>query len=90
MPARVVVYTTDSCPYCTRARRLLAAKNVSFEEVDVTGDADRRRWLASATGRHTVPQVFINGVAVGGSDDLAGLNESGRLDQLLAAEPPAP
>jgi glutaredoxin 3 len=88
MPARVVVYTTDYCPYCTRAKRLLQSKNVLFEEIDVTGDTDKRRWLARVTSRQTVPQVFINGTPVGGSDDLMDLNRSGELDRLLAVESP--
>jgi len=89
MPARVKVYTADYCPYCTRAIRLLKSKRVDFEEIDVTDDTEKRRWLAKVTGRQTVPQVFINGASVGGSDDLVDLNHSGELDQLLAAEPSA-
>lgn len=86
MAPRVVVYTTDYCPYCVRAVHLLKSKRVPFEQVDVTGDTEKRRWLANVTGRHTVPQVFINETPVGGSDDLMDLNASGELDRLLAAD----
>jgi len=87
MPPRVVVYTTHSCPYCVRAVRLLASKNIAFEQVDITADAEMRRWLAETTGRHTVPQVFINGTPIGGCDDLVDLDRSGQLDRLLADTP---
>ncbi len=86
MPAEVKVYTADYCPYCTRAKKLLTSKKVAFEEIDVTNDTDKRKWLAKASGQHTVPQIFINGAPVGGSDDLAALNRSGQLDKLLATE----
>lgn len=87
MPAFVQVYTADYCPYCTRAIRLLQSKKVEFVKIDVTDDTDKRRWLAQVTGRQTVPQIFINNVPVGGSDDLIDLNQSGELDQLLAVSP---
>jgi glutaredoxin 3 len=87
MPPRVVVYTTRSCPYCIRAVRLLESKRIAFEQVDVTADTATRRWLAETTGRHTVPQVFINGTPIGGCDDLVDLDRSGQLDRLLAVEP---
>jgi glutaredoxin 3 len=82
MPS-VVVYLTRSCPYCVMAVRLLRSKHVPFEEVDVTSDPDKRAWLREATGRHTVPQVFIGGRPVGGFDDLAALERSGELDREL-------
>ena len=89
MPAEVVVYRTPICPYCIRAKMLLERKGVAFTEIDVTGDWDRRAWLAQVTGRRTVPQIFINGVSIGGFDDMALLERSGKLDSLLAAEPDA-
>ncbi len=87
MPARVEIYVTDYCPYCTRAKGLLKRKGVAFEEYDVSGDAARRAWLLEKTGQRTVPQIFINGVSVGGSDDIHRLDREGKLDSLLQANP---
>jgi glutaredoxin 3 len=82
--AEVIVYRTPFCGYCFRAQHLLESKGVPFEEVDVSGDPGKRRWLLDVTRQRTVPQVFINGKPVGGFDDLARLNRSGELDRLLA------
>lgn len=84
--ARVVVYTTPFCPYCHAAKRLLAAKGVSFEEIDVSADPGLRAQMTQrAGGRNTVPQIFIDETHVGGCDDLHALDRQGRLDALLAA-----
>ncbi len=84
MIAPVTVYTTSYCPYCDRAKALLRKRDVPFEEVDVTEDAGKRAWLVSASGgRRTVPQIFIDGKPVGGSDDLHALDRSGELEALL-------
>jgi glutaredoxin 3 len=80
----VTVYTTRVCAYCVAAKRLLAARGVTYDEVDVTGDDAKRTWLAETTGRKTVPQIFIADQAVGGYDELASLDRSGRLAELLA------
>jgi glutaredoxin 3 len=88
MPARVVVYTTTYCPYCVRATALLQRKGAAFSEVDVTGDDDMRHWLRKASGRGTVPQIFINDRPIGGFDDLAALEMSGALNDLLREDPP--
>ena len=88
MPANVEVYYTTYCSYCRRALRLLDQKGVDYASHDVTGNPERRRWLESATGRHTVPQIFINGHSVGGSDDIHELDANGQLDALLAEDPP--
>ncbi len=83
--AKVEVYSTQTCPYCVRAKSLLDAKDVDFQEIDVTGDDEARMALvAKAGGRRTVPQIFINGQSIGGYDDLRALEESGKLDQMLA------
>jgi glutaredoxin 3 len=82
--AEVIVYRTQFCPYCVRAKSLLESKGVAFTEVDVSDDPGKRKWLLDATRQRTVPQVFINGKPVGGFDDLARLNRSGELDRLLA------
>ncbi len=84
MAAQVDLYRTPYCSYCVRAARLLRDKGVVFREIDVSGDLARRRWLAEVTGRHTVPQIFVNGRPIGGYDDLAALERHGRLDALLA------
>jgi glutaredoxin 3 len=82
--ADVVIYQTQFCPYCVRAKHLLESKGVPFKEVDVSDDPGKRKWLVDVTRQRTVPQVFINGKPVGGFDDLARLNRSGELDRLLA------
>lgn len=84
MSATVLIYLTDWCPYCHRAKALLTKKNVSFTEVDVDDRPDLRSWLRSASGQTTVPQVFINGQSVGGSSELDALDRRGKLDGLLA------
>lgn len=81
----VEIYTTPTCPYCHAAKRLLTRKGVAFTEIDVSRDpALRAAMTKRAGGRMTVPQIFIGGVAVGGSDDLHDLDEARRLDMMLA------
>ena len=84
MPA-IKVYTTRACPYCVLAKRLLSKRGLPYEEVDVTGDDAKRGWLVEATGRKTVPQIFIGEKAIGGFDDLSALDASGRLQEMIAA-----
>ena len=80
----VVIYTTMWCPYCHRAKRLLAEKGVAFREIDVTYDqAKRAEMSARADGRTSVPQIFIRNEPIGGSDELAALEDQGKLDRLL-------
>ncbi len=88
MAAEVKMYGTRWCPYCVRARLLLDEKGVPYEDIRVDGDWDARRWLMEASGRHTVPQIFINGTPIGGFDELYALERTGKLDALLA-EPAA-
>ena len=84
MSAKVEIYTKMFCGYCVRAKRLLQSKGVEFTEYDITMDAARRDEMrARAPGARTVPQVFIDEVAIGGSDDLAALEREGKLDSLL-------
>ena len=81
----VIIYTTPFCGYCLAAKRLLSAKGVAFEEVDVSADPARRaEMIQRAMGRRTVPQIFIGGESVGGFDDIAALDGAGKLDRLLA------
>lgn len=83
--ARVEIYTKAFCHYCARAKRLLADKGADFEEYDITMSGPKRaEMLARANGGSTVPQIFIDGRHVGGSDDLQALERDGRLDPLLA------
>lgn len=83
--ADVQIYTTPMCPYCHRAKRLLERKGVVFTEVDLWQEPGRRgEMLQRSGGRRTVPQVFIDGRGVGGSDDLHALDARGELDSLLA------
>ena len=84
--AKVEIYTRAFCGYCTRAKRLLEAKGVDYEEIDITMDAPRRNeMIQRAQGRMTVPQIFIDDNHVGGSDDLHALDARGRLDPLLGS-----
>jgi glutaredoxin 3 len=80
----VEIYTTQSCPYCMMAKRLLTRKGVTFTEIDVGRNPDdRATMMQRAGGRRTVPQVFIGGSHVGGCDDLHDLDDAGKLDPLL-------
>lgn len=81
----VEIYTTPTCPYCMAAKRLLTKKGVAFAEIDVSRDpAIRSAMMERAGGRRTVPQIFIGGVGIGGSDDIHALDAAGKLDPMLA------
>lgn len=80
----IIIYTTDYCPYCTAAKALFKAKNLPYQEINVSGNSEKRRWLVETTGRTTVPQIFIGELSVGGFDDVNVLNAQGKLDELLA------
>ena len=78
------MYSSSWCPFCYRAKRLLKSKGVAFTEINVDGQpALRSEMMRRAGGRHTVPQIFIGGAHVGGSDELAALERAGRLDPML-------
>jgi len=79
----VVMYTTNWCGYCERARKLFASKNVPIEEIDVESDPGKRAEMQTRSGRRSVPQIFIGDHHVGGSDDLLALEAAGKLDELL-------
>jgi glutaredoxin 3 len=84
MPA-ITIYTTQTCPYCMSAKRLLSRKGMEFNEIDVSADPARRaEMMQRAGGRYTVPQIFIGTQHVGGCDDLYDLEAEGKLDGLLA------
>jgi glutaredoxin 3 len=81
---RVEIYTKFGCPYCARAKQLLDDKGVDYEEFELNSTPGKREeMLERAPGRTTVPQIFIAGRHIGGSDDLAELERSGRLDAML-------
>jgi glutaredoxin 3 len=83
--AKIDIYTVRYCPYCQDAKELLSRKGVSYHEIDVTGKRDvRKEMIQRANGRSTYPQIFVGPTHVGGCDDLYALEESGRLDSLLA------
>ena len=84
---RIELYTTPSCPFCVRAKRLLAERHILYTEIDVSEDDDLREDVMQRTGRRTVPQIFIDGRSIGGYDELAELDAAGELRGL--AEPDA-
>ena len=82
--ARIEIYTTPFCGYCARAKGLLDRKGAAYEEMDVMMDEKKRTEMRERSKRSTVPQIFINGQHIGGSDELAALEQAGKLDPLLA------
>ena len=82
---RIRMYTTEWCGYCVRAKTLLDARGLAYEEIDLGDDPDFRSTLMDLTGGFTVPQVIIDGRPIGGYTELWGLDRSGRLGELLAA-----
>ena len=82
--AKIEMYTTPFCGYCARAKSLLEKKGAAYEEVDVMMDEKKRSEMRERAKRSTVPQIFINGQYIGGSDELSELEQTGKLDSLLA------
>jgi glutaredoxin 3 len=82
--AKIEIYTTMWCGYCARAKSLLEKKGASYREMDVMEDAAKRAEMRERSKRTSVPQIFINGQHIGGSDELAALEQAGKLDALLA------
>jgi len=80
----ILIYTSNTCPYCTMAKRLLAKKGFSYTELNVDTDPNLRAEMIQKSQRRTVPQIYINGIHVGGFDDLYGLEQQKKLDDLLA------
>jgi glutaredoxin 3 len=83
--SKVTVYSTDPCPYCSRAKALLQARGVAYEEINLAKDPDGRIELAQRTGMMTFPQVIVDGKLIGGFNELRAADVSGRLQELLAA-----
>ena len=81
--AEVEMYATMWCPYCARARALLEKKGVAFTEIDIDEEPRRRDEMIRRSGRTSVPQIFIDGEHIGGSDELAALDRAGKLDAKL-------
>ncbi len=83
----VIIYTTPSCPYCQRAKALLRHKELGYREIDVSEDVNLRQQMVDRSGgRQTVPQIFINGIHIGGFDDLYKLEKEGALDAMMVEQ----
>ena len=80
---KIVIYTKDICPYCTKAKVLLQKKQVQFSEIKVTNEQIKAEMVAKSNGRLTVPQIFINDQHIGGCDDLYALESANKLNDLL-------
>lgn len=80
----VVMFSSDPCAYCVRARQLLQRKGVAFREIKVSGSPELRAEMERLSQRRTLPQIFIHGQHIGGFDDMAALDRAGKLDPLLA------
>lgn len=80
----VRIYTIRGCGFCARAKRLLHARGIPFQEIDVTTDAHTRGWLKNVTGKPTVPQTFVDGRPVGGATDLEALDQLGQLGRVMS------
>lgn len=82
----VTLYSTPWCPFCVRAKALLRQKGAEVTDIDVSARPELRREMIERSGRHTVPQIWINGTHVGGCDELYALERQGQLDAMLAGE----
>ncbi|MEZ4484403.1 MAG: glutaredoxin 3 [Syntrophotaleaceae bacterium] len=80
---RIEIYTKDYCPYCQRAKELLQSKKAAFVEYDITANPDKEQEMRQRSGRHTVPEIFIDDTLIGGCDDLFALEAAGTLDRQL-------
>ncbi|MCB2428178.1 glutaredoxin 3 [Methylophaga pinxianii] len=82
--SKIIVYSSAHCPYCTMAKQLLDRKGLSYDEIRVDQHPEKREEMMQKSQRRTVPQIFVNGNAVGGFTDLVEIDRSGQLDALLA------
>jgi len=80
----IKLYSTNTCTYCRSAKQLLSERKLPFEEIDCSDDAETRQRLVDETGRRTVPQIYLDGVPIGGYDDLLKLDRSGELASIAA------
>jgi glutaredoxin 3 len=83
--ASVTLYTTDRCPYCVQAKKLLDKRGIGYEEINLARDPDGRSELVAKTGMMTFPQVLVDGELIGGYTETAAADKSGRLQELVAA-----
>jgi glutaredoxin 3 len=81
----ITVYTTNACPYCVRAKALLDARGLAYEEINLGRDPETRSELAQKTGMMTFPQILVDEQLVGGFDELSAADRSGRLQELVGA-----
>jgi glutaredoxin 3 len=79
------VYKTQTCPYCVAAMAFLDQRGIPYEAIDCSTDPKTRQWLVEATGRTTVPQIFVGDTAIGGYTDLRALDASGEFQRMLSA-----
>jgi glutaredoxin 3 len=86
MNTKIIIYTKASCPYCNWAKQLLDHKNLSYQEIRIDLEPEKRQEMEQLSGRRTVPQIFINDQAIGGFDDLSALAKSGELDKLIQSQ----
>ena len=85
--AKVEIYSSIWCPFCYRAKRLLEQKGVDYKEIEVSENPNlKSEMLSRSDGRHTVPQIFIDGKGIGGSDELVALDQNGELDAMLGLD----
>jgi len=80
---KILIYSKEVCPYCTKAKNLLQRKNLQFQEIKITSDELKQEMIKKSNGRMTVPQIFIDDYHVGGCDDLYALEAEGKLDEIL-------
>ena len=83
--ANITIYSSDYCPFCIRAKQLLTSKDVAFDEIKVDGQYELRQEMTQKSGRTSVPQIWIDGLHVGGCDELFALEREQKLDTLLAS-----
>ncbi len=83
--AKIEVFTQPWCPYCARVVALMTQKGVAFQEIDAPHGSTQRADAMQRSGRSTMPQVFVDGVSLGGCDDVVALDRAGKLDPMLAA-----
>jgi len=81
----VTLYTTEQCPFCTSAKKLLAKREIEYTEINLARDPDGRDELVSKTGMYTFPQIVIDGQSIGGFQELLAADRAGQLPALLAA-----
>jgi len=82
--AEITIYSSDYCPYCSRAKQLLKMKNAKFNEIKVDGSNKLRQEMMAKSGQRTVPQIWIDSTHVGGCDELFALERASKLDILLS------